>query len=55
MKASEIFEEYIGKNIRPIIVAYEPYKDKFKTFPYRHVFDSNFEQEFYMLKKHGII
>lgn len=46
MKASEIFEEYIGKSIRPIIVAYEPYKDNFKTFPYRHVFDSNFEQEF---------
>ena len=46
MDALEIFKQLIGKNIKPIIIKYEPYQDVFMTYPYRHIINSDFEERF---------
>lgn len=46
MEASQIFTELIGNRIRPIVLQYTPYTDVFKTYPYHHRIDVDFEQQF---------
>lgn len=46
MDAIEIFKKIIGEKLRPLVIKYDPYKDVFITYPYRHVFDDDFEQNF---------
>lgn len=46
MDAVEIFKQLIGDKINPMILKYDPYKDVFKTHPYRHVLDDDFEERF---------
>lgn len=46
MKASELFEKYIGKELKPLIIQFDPYNDTFKTYPYRHITESDFEKNF---------
>ncbi len=44
VEAIEIFEEVIGKKLRPLIVCYDPYTDHFEIYPYRHTSTSVFKK-----------
>lgn len=46
MNTSELFEEYIGKELKPLIIQYDPYVDSFKTYPYAHIVSEDFEKIF---------
>ena len=46
MDAISVFKEQIGNRLKPIILSYDVYKDKFQTYPYHHVLDDDFEQKF---------
>ena len=55
MEANEIFNELISKRLRPIVLCYEPYQDKFKTYPYYHIVDDSFEKNFSTLLFDSIV
>lgn len=45
MDAISIFKEQIGNRLKLIILSYEPYNDVFRTYPYHHVLEEDFEQK----------
>lgn len=55
MEASQIFAEFIASRIRPIVLRYTPYMDVFETYPYHHITDIDFEQQFSNLMFDSII
>ena len=55
MDAREIFDELISKRLKPIVLCYEPYQDKYRTHPYYHVLDEKFEQNFSTLLFDSIV
>lgn len=46
MDAVDIFKEIIGKRLEPLLVKYNPYTEKYLTYPYRHIFLPDFEPRF---------
>lgn len=46
MDAIDIFKGTIGSRLKPLIVQYDVYADRFETYPFRHSFDENFEKQF---------
>ena len=46
MDTVEVFKQIIGEKITPMIIKYAPYKDVFKTHPYSHILDADFEKRF---------
>ena len=55
MTAIEIFQEYIGKRLPPLVMKCEPYKGKYETFPYIHTNTDDFEKAFSVLLFDAII
>ena len=55
MTAKEIYQLFVGNRLKPLVIEFDPYSEKYKYYPYHHINDDSFEETFANLMFDNIV